>query len=125
MTDDDETPAVGRRRSDLIQYVDTDGLACSEGRYWELLRAQGHAKSAEEDPTVIAAERVADVWVSTIWLGIDHRFGSAGPPLVFETMVFGGPLDGEQWRWSTPDEARAAHARAVAKVRAIAEGVTS
>lgn len=108
-----------------LRYYDTDGEPCSEGRYWELLRAQGHAANAEEDPTLIAADRVREVWVSTVWLGIDHRFGSAGPPLVFETMVFGGPLNGEQWRWSTPAEARAGHDMALAKVRAIAEGVTS
>lgn len=26
-------------------------------------------------------------WVSTVWLGLNHRFGP-GPPLIFETMVF-------------------------------------
>ena len=30
--------------------------------------------------------------VSTIWLGLDHQWGE-GPPLIFETMVFGGPYD--------------------------------
>lgn len=27
-------------------------------------------------------------WVSTVFLGLDHQYGE-GPPLVFETMVFG------------------------------------
>jgi len=28
-------------------------------------------------------------WVSTVWLGLDHRFGSSeAEPLIFETMVF-------------------------------------
>jgi hypothetical protein len=26
-------------------------------------------------------------WISTVWLGLNHRFG-LGPPLIFETMVF-------------------------------------
>jgi len=30
------------------------------------------------------------LWVSTVFLGLDHNFSSKGPPVVFETMVFGG-----------------------------------
>ncbi len=48
------------------------------------------------------------VTVSTVFLGLDHSFGS-GPPLLFETMVFGGKLDQEQERYSTWDEAEAGH----------------
>jgi hypothetical protein len=52
-------------------------------------------------------------WVSTVWLGLDHSFGS-GPPLIFETMVFPskdemGDLDCE--RYSTEAEALAGHQR--------------
>ncbi len=28
--------------------------------------------------------------VSTVWLGLDHRFGGIGDPMIFETMVFEG-----------------------------------
>lgn len=50
--------------------------------------------------------------VSTVWLGIDHNFSNDdGPPLIFETMVFGGrdggDLDCE--RYSTFAEAYAGH----------------
>lgn len=48
------------------------------------------------------------VTVSTVFLGLDHAFGG-GPPLLFETMVFGGPDDGAQWRFATWDEAEAHH----------------
>mgnify|MGYP001599867616 CR=1 FL=1 len=53
--------------------------------------------------------------VSTVWLGLDHNFG-AGPPLIFETMVFGLP-DGEepQERYSTETEALAGHKAMCAK----------
>jgi hypothetical protein len=27
-------------------------------------------------------------WVSTVFLGLDHRFSGDGPPILFETMVF-------------------------------------
>ena len=53
-----------------------------------------------------------DVSVSTVFLGIDHEFFN-GPPLLFETMVFGGEHDGEQWRCSTWDQALEMHDLAV------------
>lgn len=54
-----------------------------------------------------------EVTVSTVFLGLDHRFVGGGPPLLFETMVFGGKRDGAQWRYSTWDEAAAGHEAAV------------
>jgi hypothetical protein len=60
--------------------------------------------------------------VSTVWLGLDHRFGDAGPPLIFESMVFVGDSstndDGDDldcWRYSTEAEARAGHELLVAQ----------
>lgn len=53
------------------------------------------------------------VTVSTVFLGLDRRFVGGGPPLLFETMVFGGERDGAQWRYSTWDEAVAGHDAAV------------
>lgn len=58
-----------------------------------------------------------DIFVSTVFLGIDHRWIGEGPPLVFETMVFGGPLDEHQEHCSTWREAEAQHERACAMVR--------
>jgi hypothetical protein len=46
--------------------------------------------------------------VSTVWLGLNHGWG-AGPPLIFETMVFGGPLDEYQERYATEEEASTGH----------------
>lgn len=62
---------------------------------------------------------VGEATVSTVFLGIDHNWGD-GPPVLFETMVFGG--DHDQWtdRYRTWDEAEAGHARVVAALR---EGV--
>lgn len=50
--------------------------------------------------------------VSTVFLGLDHSWGD-GPPVVFETMIFGGPLDDDQWRYCTLADAKAGHRRAV------------
>ena len=49
------------------------------------------------------------VRVSTVFLGIDHNFGDSGPPLLFESMVFGGPLDEHQCRYPTWDSALEGH----------------
>ena len=64
----------------------------------------------------VALETIGEAQVSTVFLGFDHSYGE-GPPLLFETMVFGGPLDGEQDRCSTWDEAEAMHTVMVERVR--------
>ena len=56
------------------------------------------------------------VTVSTVWLGMDHSFGD-GPPLIFETMVFGGELDQECDRYTTEEQAQQGHAAMVARVQ--------
>lgn len=66
----------------------------------------------------VAEDQVGPLYVSTIWLGLDHRFGD-GPPLIFETMIFG------PWEWhdlyvrrySTEGEALIGHAAAVMYAR--------
>ncbi len=50
--------------------------------------------------------------VSTIWLGLDHQWGS-GPPLIFETRVFCGEQPISTHRYSTEAEARAGHAQMI------------
>lgn len=50
--------------------------------------------------------------VSTVFLGLDHSFGS-GPRLFFETMIFGGEHDQYQERFETWDQAEAGHKVAV------------
>ncbi len=54
-----------------------------------------------------------DVEVSTVWIGIDMNFGD-GPPLIFETMVFGGEYDQRMRRYTTREEAYAGHEEIVA-----------
>jgi hypothetical protein len=58
------------------------------------------------------------VSVSTVFLSIDHNFGGEGPPILWETMVFGGPLAGEEERYSSRAEAEAGHRNMVDRVRA-------
>jgi hypothetical protein len=69
-----------------------------------------------------------DCNVSTVFLGLDHNFWGEGDPILFETMIFGGPLNDYQRRYCTYAEAERGHAEAVvearkacAQVKAIAE----
>lgn len=57
-------------------------------------------------------------YVSTVFLGLDHSFGDQGAPVLFETLVFEGPLHGEMERYHTAAEARAGHRRMARRVRA-------
>jgi hypothetical protein len=67
----------------------------------------------------VAYDQVGRYTVSTVFLGIDHSFGG-GPPLLYETMIF-GPLDEEyQERFSTRKEAVAGHAKALDVARKLA-----
>jgi hypothetical protein len=59
----------------------------------------------------------ADIFVSTVFLGFDHGWGD-GPPVLWETMVFGGPMDQEQDRCSgSREQALAMHERMVQRVK--------
>lgn len=61
----------------------------------------------------VAQDVVGDALVSTVFLGIDRRHFGGGAPLLFETMIFGGPHD--QWhdRYDTREAALEGHKRAV------------
>lgn len=56
------------------------------------------------------------VELSTQFLGIDQQHGS-GPPLVFETLVIGGPHAGKRRAYSTLQEAQQGHAESLAKLK--------
>jgi hypothetical protein len=71
---------------------------------------------ASSDERRVGFTQVGDVEVSTVFLQCNHAYGD-GPPILFETMVFGGALDTEQERYHTWDEAEAGHAEMVARVR--------
>ncbi len=45
------------------------------------------------------------VFVSTVWLGMDHSWLPNGSIEIFESMIFGGPLNHCQERYTTEEEA--------------------
>jgi hypothetical protein len=74
------------------------------------------AKWYETGNRRVADETINGMRVSTVFLSLDHSFGE-GPPMLFETMVFGGPLDQEQDRCATWDQAEAMHKAMVYRVK--------
>ena len=92
--------------SDKYILEGTSPVLCNDlltwGRWMET--ADRHVARDERDGVV----------VSTVFLGLNHAFGP-GQPLLFETMIFGGPSDQDQARYSTWAEATAGHAVMCAK----------
>jgi len=96
-------------------YYDRQGVPMDRNAY-------ASAKYQDDGYKIVQQDTVSGFFVSTVWLGIDHRIGN-GPPLIFETMVFDQRDDAESWsdvyceRYTTEDAARAGHDQALAWVR--------
>lgn len=73
------------------------------------------AKKFETSNRTVAKTEIGDVLISTVFLGLDHNWLAIGPPILFETMIFGGKLDQEQERYSTWEEAERGHQQMVAQ----------
>lgn len=87
-----------------------------ERRQLEEFRAKNmtsHEKANEFD----LHEQVSLIMVSTVFIGLDHNWSDRGPPYIFESLVFNGPLDGEGQRYSTWDDAEQGHNGLVRKVK--------
>jgi hypothetical protein len=56
------------------------------------------------------------VRVCTAFLGVDVNFGD-GEPILFETVIFGGPCDWQLYRYCTWEEAEQGHAVIVQRCR--------
>lgn len=75
------------------------------------------AKWFETAERHVAKDVMGDVTVSTIFLGLDHNWGGRGPPVLFETMIFGGPQNEYCERCSTWEQAEAMHKTALKLVK--------
>jgi hypothetical protein len=70
------------------------------------------ASFIDRDRNRVALDERGDVTVSTVFLGLDHSFGF-GPPVLWETMIFGGEHDQYQERYTSHADAVKGHKRAV------------
>lgn len=84
---------------------------------WAKMSAQDKFKRVAEDTIYIDGKKI---WISTVWLGLDHNWGD-GPPLIFETMVFREGKGDEMERYTTVEQAREGHQAMVEKIMALGE----
>jgi len=91
--------------SDFYILVDGDPVQVESARQW------GQWFESHTAERIVKQEEIDGVKVSTVFLGLDHSF-SEGDPLLYETMIFGGPHNDYQERCSTRAQAVEIHARA-------------
>lgn len=98
----------------MLQYIlDQNGRPRAEK--WLLRWSEWMAKHKKQ--LRVGRTVVGQSTVSTVFLGLDHNFVK-GPPILWETMVFGGKLDSYTERCSgSRRDAQAMHRRIVKKVK--------
>ena len=103
-----------------MRIYDRDGQVMPDDWYDATKYPQGKAKWSTQQRvgrTVLAGGAQDGTVVSTVWLmGIDHNFGD-GPPILFETMIFGGEWGSECRRYATEEQAMRGHLEAVDNLR--------
>ncbi len=112
----------------MLAYYDRTG--------WPITLKEWAHLSENAEYRRIGSDHVGALWVSTVWLGLDHSMG-VGPPLIFETMVFDATAPTEvvigprgeafelnhQWddcyqqRYTTEEQACRGHLATVARLR--------
>ena len=67
-----------------------------------------------ENRRVAYTDIAEGIWVSTVFLGLDHNLFGVGEPVLWETMIFGGAEDSYQDRATNKEDALEHHKEAVA-----------
>jgi hypothetical protein len=67
------------------------------------------AQFLESGNRIVAQDHVDGANLSTVFLCLDHSMGRSGGPVLYESMWFGGPNNGNQRRYRTREEALAGH----------------
>jgi hypothetical protein len=93
----------------MFEFFDREGKPIDDVLAWAKLHSD--EKYRRVDETTLSD----GTWISTVWLGVNHRFLKDGPPLIFETMVFksGDSIDVDQY--ATEADAIKGHRDMVAK----------
>lgn len=97
----------------MIGYYDRQGRPIPDEQAFALM---GDDTARRVDRT-----RVGDYDVSTVHLVIDHNHSGIGAPALFETMVFKGESNMDEYcaRYTTEDDARRGHDNIVGMIRAL------
>jgi len=84
-------------------------IKCSNREYrkWE---------SKNPNLKAVKQENIGDIYVSTVFLGLDHGH-KKGIPVLWETMIFGGKHDQYQERYTSLEDAVKGHKIAVELIK--------
>lgn len=86
-----------------------------------LSHADGGRLLADIESRLVAEDVVRDgvelALVTTLFTVTDHGTMEGGPPVLWETAVFGGPMDHYVEHYATSEEAERRHAEIVQKIR--------
>lgn len=97
---------------DLSRYYDKEGKPIKDVIEWGKLFEDFSYK-------VIKQETLPNgLWISTVWLGLNHNWAPNGPIHIFESMVFSriDRLEEQDMeRYSTLEQAKAGHLKLVKK----------
>lgn len=100
-----------------MTYYDRAGVPMDDVMSWA--ESFDHANRRVGFTTVTGGNPPRTYEISTVHLGLDHGWGD-GPPIIFETMVFGLDDDDEMMdRYSTEAQAREGHTAMVVQVSAM------
>jgi hypothetical protein len=80
------------RVDSAVGHYDRQGNPISMRGWVELTEGDTGKRVAESSVTTAGGLKV---WISTVWLGLDHGFGYSDHPVIFETMAFHTDSDGE------------------------------
>jgi hypothetical protein len=67
-----------------------------------------HYWSLNSKYKAVKQEHIGDIYVSTVFLGLDHALNS-NIPVLWETMIFGGEHDQYQERYTSYEDALEGH----------------
>lgn len=70
----------------------------------------GWAEQMKTMDRIVKQEDIGKMWVSTVFLGLDHSWSETGPPILFETMMtYSGSWQDYQTRCATWEQAEEMH----------------
>jgi len=65
----------------------------------------------------VARDKIGDIVITTMFLGLDRNISRTSSPILFETIILGGNFDKHREQYHNWEEAEAGHQHWVEKVR--------
>lgn len=95
-----------------VDWYDKEGRPLTPEKFEQLQRTDPEYKRVASSVITSSADASIRLWVSTVWLGLDHSFTPGDRPVIFETMVFSSEAPSREracHRYCTEQEAREGH----------------